>query len=178
MDGVIADFVSGVSAAHGRPSPYENGGGRGIFDIEKLWGISAVEFWKPTNSVEFWLNLPKMPDADYIVAFLADHFGEDNVAILTAPSLFDGCMAAKRKWIEQHYPQFAKRVIFSPAGAKSFLASEHNVLIDDRDENVERFQLAGGAAVLVPRPWNKDHRYADMALGYVKHRVFWPKGGK
>lgn len=176
MDGVLADFVTGVSAAHGRPSPYENGEGRGIFDMEKLWDISSTAFWKPTNSSEFWLNLPKMADADALVEFVMGHFGEDNVAVLTAPSLFDGCMAAKRDWVAKHYPALTKRVIFAPAQAKSFLACPDNLLIDDRNENVDRFLERGGHAVLVPRPWNRAHAFSHLSVAVVQRGCFvWSK---
>lgn len=160
MDGVLSDFVGGVSRAHGRPSPYDSPGCEGIFDMEKLWGISLEEFWAPTNNPEFWEGLERTPEADAIVALVVQEFGTDNVAILTAPSLFSGCMGAKRAWVAKHYPFLKKRIIFASAEAKKFVAGPRKILVDDRTENIQGWKKAGGYGVLIPRPWNAEWQRA------------------
>ena len=47
MDGVIADFVGGICHAHNRPYPYDEPAALGVWDIEKLWSMSAAEFCSP-----------------------------------------------------------------------------------------------------------------------------------
>src|ERR1039457_3292827 len=110
MDGVLSDFVAGVCAAHNRPDPYANRK-PDIFDMEKIWGLSVADFWKPTNSLEFWLDLPKMPDGDAIMDVATSTFGIENICVLTAPSKDAGCVPGKRQWINQHYPQVGKRIL-------------------------------------------------------------------
>lgn len=155
MDGILADFVGAVCKAHGRTDPYLDPSSHGIFEMEKLWGITAAEFWAPADTHEFWANIPKMPDADGLVQCTINSFGEENICILTAPSNSPGCISGKRAWMKQHYPQFKKRMIF--ATAKHFIAGPGKFLIDDRDENIEAWIKAGGFGLLVPRPWNKLH---------------------
>lgn len=167
MDGVIADFVGAICKAHGRPSPYTEASAMGVFEIERLWGMTAREFWQPCNDdAGFWYGLELMPDAEAIVTHVSRSFGPENVAILTSPSLDRDCVPGKRAWIKKYFPQFAGSMIFT--GAKRFLAHEDAMLIDDRDKNVEDFIAAGGEAVLIPRPWNVLHSAPSLsALPFI-----------
>lgn len=170
MDGIIADFVTAISTAHNRLSPYTDpslyGVAVGLWDMEKIWGITAREFWVPSNSHAFWNTIAKTTDGDSIVRLAEDKFGSENCAILTAPSQAEGCVSGKRAWIGEYYPQFKARVIF--ATAKEFLAGPDRVLIDDRDRNIDVFTEAGGQGILVPRLWNRRWQEADNALVEVK----------
>ena len=173
MDGVIADFMSSLCAAHGKPSPYVDPVNKGKFDTEKLWGISDTEFWAPVakNSLEFWETIQKTPEADEIVKLAVLEFGIENVAILTAPSKDPGSVPGKRYWIERHYPAFRKRMIFTTASAKCFVAGPRKVLIDDKDSNVDEFDEHGGTGILVPRPWNAEHMLERDLVEVIKDQI-------
>jgi 5'(3')-deoxyribonucleotidase len=177
MDGVLADFMGACCSAHNRPDPYLLDSSKGIWETEKVWGISEREFWKPIDAlgIGFWDGILKTPEADRIVNLVVDAFGEDNIAILTAPSTDPGCVPGKMAWIKRHYPQFKKRIIFGHA--KEFLSAPYRVLIDDRDKNVENFRAAGGLAILVPRPWNKAHFVKSghilLDLAYNLANIVW-----
>lgn len=165
MDGVIADFVGAISLAHNRPNPYLKPEAQGIWDMELLWGISAAEFYRPSDCREFWVSMPKTPEADQIVELALASFGLANTAILTAPSSFEGCIPGKRAWIERYYPTLKSQMIFG--SAKEFLAGPNRWLLDDRDKNVDAFQKAGGHGVLVPRPWNRGHLESGNVIGVL-----------
>lgn len=167
MDGVIADFMGQLCKYHDRPSPYLDPANYGIWDTETLWGITVDEFWAPIkeDSWHFWKTIPKTLEADYIVREAEYAFGTENVAILTASSDDEGSVPGKRAWMRKNYPQFEKRMIFG--SAKEFLAAPNRTLIDDRDKNVDAFRSAGGKAILVPRLWNRQHKYADQAFATV-----------
>lgn len=173
MDGVIADFMGSLLKAHGRPDPYAIPENLGKFDTEKLWGISDKEFWAPVaeNSLEFWQTIPKTKEADEIVRVVTEEFGEENIAILTAPSKDHGSVPGKRAWIKKRYPQFYKRMIFATAGTKQFLAGPGKFLVDDKDSNFLEFNRAGGNGVLVPRPWNCQHMYQGIILELVSMEI-------
>lgn len=171
MDGVITDFIGAINKVHRKENPFDDPKNRGVYAVEKLWKMTAKEFWKPADSMEFWEGLEKTPEADWIVDIVIGRFGLNNVAILTAPSLFDGCMAAKKRWMERHYPLLAKRIIFCAAGVKEFLAGPNKVLVDDRDSNIIEFQKAGGVGVLVPRPWNVRHEHSGEVVKILKEEL-------
>lgn len=157
QDGILADFNKGCYETHKRSNPYDNPESLGVFNIEKIWGVSPEEFWNPIDAlgVSFWENLDKTPDADYIVQRATDMYGVDNIAVLTAPNQSGGCYIGKAKWIQKHYPQFNKKIIFANAGAKRFLAGPGRILVDDRNENVDDFNKSGGYGFLWPRKWNR-----------------------
>lgn len=168
LDGVIADFVTGICGAHNKPNPYLEKEHFGIFDTAGLWTMPWEEFIEPCNK-EFWANLPKMPDADEIIAAVTDFFGIENVCILSAPTLNGGCVDGKIEWLSKHYPQFVEsgRYLFGPR--KDFCAGPYRVLIDDRDENITKFRENGGNAILLSRPWNSFYFRSEKAVKYLIH---------
>lgn len=166
MDGVIADFVKGVCAAHGKETPYTKPESFGIFDMEKLWGISSQEFWKTTEYSGFWRNLEKYEDADELVSFLCSVFGTENICILTSPSESPFCIPEKKAWIGEHFPQFKKQILFG--SAKHFLAGPDRVLIDDRDKNIETFINAGGVGWTYSRLWNCLWPFSDDPVNHLR----------
>jgi len=169
MDGVLDDFVGAACREHVRPC-YDKPEHYGIFDMEKIWGITPKAFWSKldVDAYKFWRRLEKTPEADEIVQLAIDTFGVENVAILTAAAMHPMCAAAKRDWIREYYPQFEKRIIY--AQAKGFVGGPKKVLIDDRDRNIEDWEAAGGVGILVPRLWNKEYQYAkhNQTLDMIK----------
>ncbi len=155
MDGVIADFVGSTCKAHGLESPYGHVNCLGIFDMEKCWGMTVEKFWEPLATYEFWADMAKTPEADELVELLIGKFGEKQVCILTHPSAYDGCISAKKAWIDKHYPMLSGQMLFG--SAKQYLAGPDRYLVDDWDKNIKAFKDAGGYGITVPRLWN--HRY-------------------
>lgn len=166
MDGVLADFVGGIARAHGRPDPYTSKSSFGVFDIERLWGMTSKEFWFPADSLEFWAGLSPTPEAFPLVSLCQSLVGRHNIAILTSPSSSVQCIPGKRQWIDRYFPQYASRMIFG--SAKQFLAAPHRILIDDRDSNVDSFIMAGGPAILLPRLWNRKWDRASTPLERIE----------
>lgn len=169
MDGVLVNFARGIAKAHGLPFPYDFVEHHGNFDMDKLWGMTKDELFKPAD-YDFWLNLEPMPDAHAIVDLVTARFGLENVAILSSPSENDGCMPGKQEWLKKHFPQFYRQFFFGTA--KQIVAHRHAVLIDDYDRNVNAFRAKNfGQAILVPQAWNSDHPYQHRSLELVKERL-------
>jgi hypothetical protein len=85
MDGLIADFVSGISRAHGRPDSYDDPAHFGRYEMAEIWGITDEEFWASAKDEDFLAELEPTAEAAEIVSGLTTNYGEDNVCIL--PSL-------------------------------------------------------------------------------------------
>jgi 5'(3')-deoxyribonucleotidase len=166
MDGVIVDFIAGVSDLHGRPNPYQDPATHGKVTFE-FWGLSREECWGPVDAAgaDFWAALPKTPEADRIVNLAIRRFGLENVGILSNPAFGRGCIQGKMEWLNRYYPDLVDNAVFT--AAKHLMAAPGNILIDDQDGNVDSFIKAGGEAVLVPRPWNTLHRRVDMPVWTV-----------
>jgi 5'(3')-deoxyribonucleotidase len=172
MDGVLVDFVTGICEAHGLDNPYLKPEALGEFDMAKLWGMSNTAFWRPAKNLglEFWASLKPTLYAKELVTLVESEF--ENVAILTAPSSDPSCIPGKRLWIEQHFPQFKKKIIFASAESKRLVAAANKVLIDDRDSNVEEWNQHSGIGVTFPCRWNKFHSIAHDPLSYVEFLAY------
>jgi len=73
-------------------------------------------------------------------------------------------------WVKEHLSRYYKQLIITMA-PKHLLAKPDTLLIDDKDENVEGFWDAGGKAILVPRPWNSNHKLSDVSVNMVSHSL-------
>lgn len=160
MDGVLADFVGGAALFHkkDRWSVVTS-------DITECWNMPKEDFWKPLG-YDFWVNLPKTEEADYIIGLCEEELPSENIAILTSPCKTNGCSDGKREWINKHFPKYKKRILMG--SAKHFCASPDALLIDDSDDKIAKFVNAGGEGFLYPRPWNcNKHSSGD------KHSLYW-----
>lgn len=170
VDNVCADFHSEICKSHGRESPYVNPENFGNFDMDKLWGMSAADFWAPTTNKEWWANLPLMDGAEELVKFCEDKVGRENVCFLTSPTSGEGCVDGKIAWIKKYFPKYKRRFLIGPV--KYFCASPSSMLIDDHDKNVNQFRNYDGNAYLPPRPWNSRHAEYSNEVSIIKDREF------
>ena len=54
---------------------------------------------------------------------------------------------------------------------KDRLAHENAYLVDDYDENVDRFSARGGVGVLFPQFWNRNHDVDGDPVAYVLDQI-------
>jgi FMN phosphatase YigB (HAD superfamily) len=132
MDGVVADFDKGFKDLTGYlPSDYES-----KFGKTKFWSVI------PTNTSKFWSELPWMPEGKT----LWNYIKKQNPSLLTAPSRHNSSRIGKQEWVDKHIP--GTPVIFKAAKQKHELATPNSILIDDREDNIERWKNAGGIGIL------------------------------
>jgi hypothetical protein len=159
LDGVKVDFMAGALAVHGRTLPP-----REIqYDFWHQLGMSAADFWKPMDRA-FWAGLPWHKEGKALLAGLEDLFGPQRVVILTSGGHPEAA-AGKREWIEREVPHLAAAALIC-GGAKAHVAAPGKLLVDDHDPNVTAWRVAGGPAVLVPRPWNSRRDETDDEGGF------------
>lgn len=117
--------------------------------------ITPTEFWQAIPE-HLWATVPKSPECDLFVALATNLVGMDNVFIATSPVMDGGCHAGKWTWINDNLPSYLRRQYFiTPRKVK--LGAPGRLLIDDNEDNCQGFEELGGTAILVPRPWNKNH---------------------
>jgi 5'(3')-deoxyribonucleotidase len=168
MDGVIVDFVAGAMRAHGISKTQEQlwEGSLGQWDMAPLFRVSWDEFFRPMSE-DWWANLDWTPDGEAILKMVEERF--DQVVIVTSPIMTTGCHEGKLRWMRRHLPKKYSRGsghIF--ATPKHLMSNPSHVLIDDRDENVDRFRAyGGGVAVEVPRISNRQHPRRHWTLDEV-----------
>lgn len=152
MDGILADFHGGICKAHNRPDPFLDPANYGIWNFNDIWKMPTAEFYEPCG-YDFWFGLSPTLEADGIVEWALDTYGQEQIAILTAPVRNPGCIEAKRDWMKKHYPKLNNYMIFT--AAKDFVAGPGKNLIDDSDKNIDGWIEHGGTGFLWPRPWNR-----------------------
>lgn len=172
LDGVIADFNRGALALWGR-TPVEAARINKPGDYEGIYGVvhaTEEEFWARINAVgaPFWEEL-------YTVQNDVDLFDACSLlapaVILTSPSKEPSCVAGKLTWLQNRYGRGFRHYVFCPALQKQQLAGPGRLLIDDRDDNCQRWREAGGVAILYPQQWNSRHAEAATTPGNVAKMV-------
>jgi len=146
MDGVLADFNT-AARLHFNASREE----QAAADAAGRW---PRERWSTIREqTNFYRTLPKMPQADELVALarrLRDELGWE-LRVLTAiphnndmPEVFQD----KFDWMGEYYPDI--RVHFGPYSAdKQHHARPGDILVDDRVSNCTEWAAAHGIAVKV-----------------------------
>lgn len=167
VDGVLCDFVRGVNAFFGTEYsytkyPYDLGKWDILDDIAGGIGFKVVNAICTEN---FWVNLPWMWDGYSLYQRVMTKF--DDVSFLTTPMPNAESWTGRFKWLEKHTgPSMAGKITITRE-SKAIVANPDSLLIDDRDKNVDEFRAAGGDAILVPRPWNRLHKYRHKTFEYV-----------
>lgn len=146
LDGVLADFVGGAFAYHNINIPWADI----QWDFIKQAGRSAEDFW-PALDQTFWASLFPTREFSSIILATEKKFGKENVFICSSPCETRGCTAGKALWVDHYLPSYSRRLIFT--NRKEVFSGPGRVLIDDRDENIQSWEV-NGTGILVPRPWN------------------------
>ena len=170
LDGVLADFVGGVHEAFNLSYSYaEYPYSKGLWD----WFAEAGLTWDRVDSAcnaEFWANLKWIIGGRdiYNTAKKYSRQSGNSLNLLTTPMKNINSTVGKLTWIQQHLGENRRKQALITGAKKEIFAGPDTLLIDDWDRNVEEFRKAGGQAILVPRPWNKDSHLASQSAKTVK----------
>lgn len=146
LDGVIVAFAEGVIKWYDldcTPEDFKEWGA-----IFNFFTGSETEFWQGLTD-KFWVGLGFTKEAKRILTLV----GPMKPCILTSPSHTSA--GSKQQWIKENLPDYFKDGRYLIGPAKHFGAHAESLLIDDSEENIDKFIEAGGYAILVPRPWNR-----------------------
>ena len=149
MDGVLADFnLAAERVLQATPEDHEAAAQRGRWPREQ-WELLKQQ-------PRFYRHLPKTGMADQLVD-LAREFRDQlgwRIGILTAipkdndvPESFQD----KIEWVQEYYPDLP--VYFGPYSRDKahHCRTSQDILVDDRRDNCEQWQAAGGVTVPVTR---------------------------
>jgi hypothetical protein len=133
--------------------------GGGDYDIvacaNRMFGydrFTPQTFWDSFPQ-RFWATIAPSAEFPYLIGWCESLVGNDNICLLTSPTIDPDCPAGKLEWIQKFCPRWLHRQ-FQIGPCKQFCAHPDALLIDDADKNVNKFREWGGNALLVPRPWN------------------------
>ena len=173
-DEVLFDFVAGAARVHGvEPESLNAYRTPGIWSISDPLGelvlgrpFTQEEFWAPINEAKetFWENLEPLPWFKELIEFVEEHSREWHIvsAPSRCPTSYNGKVRAFKKVFGKDFDRF----ILTPH--KHLFAKPETILIDDRLENVERFNRAGGYGFVFPTIGNSLHEYRDVPLDQLR----------
>lgn len=157
MDGVVADFVTAALTLHGHPDRLADWP-PGEWDMAKVLGLSMSDFWAPIDQIgaEYWRELACYEWTGRLISLIGEFAP---YTILSSPGLGEEAPTGKIQWLRRHVkPDFSSYLF---GHQKWLCARPDQVLIDDRDKNVDQFVAAGGNAILFPQVWNSNHAIKD-----------------
>lgn len=112
------------------------------------------DFWNQFSR-DMWTSAPESDILRWLVDKCRRLVDEANVFIATAPppAGLAECLVGKVEWIHAHLPPWLRQQ-FVITSHKHLLANPSTLLIDDNENNTDRFERFGGNTILVSRPWN------------------------
>ena len=128
MDGVLVDFEKGYKDLTTEDASYKT---------------DPNKFWAPITKAgaSFWIKLEWMPDGHE----LWDYIEKYNPTLLSAPSREESSRIGKRIWVKRNLPGI--KLLLKSAERKQEYATPNAILIDDRKDNIDRWNAAGGIGI-------------------------------
>lgn len=172
-DQVLTDFIAGAAEAIGYDYPGTPNWPEGwTYDFFPYMGSTREEVNTHCN-VDLWANLPWMEDGKDMLNLVLSRFRPDEIIVLTTPMQNNESYTGKMIWFERNVPELYHRVVPTLVPKDEFAFDFNRLLIDDCQSNYEKFTKAGGACILVPRPWNANEKiyFAGEAVSYVAEHL-------
>ena len=130
MDGVIVDFEAAYTQLTG-----EN---------PTTTSKKGDDFWTPVDKAGagFWIRMKWMPDGKALWNYISKY----QPILLSAPSRQESSRIGKRVWVKRNLP--GVKLLLRQAERKQDFANPTSILIDDREDNIERWRKAGGIGIV------------------------------
>ena len=139
MDGVVADFDTFASDLLGRKIGWH----------QSKFDLTSEEWEKLTTVDRLYYQLPLMPDATKLIAYVKSLSTRFYVQFLTAVprrTTMPDARADKQAWVDKYFPGM-KMDIGPYSHDKQKWCSPGDILIDDRPSNIKEWTEAGGIAI-------------------------------
>ena len=138
MDGVLVDFDKGYEELTKKSTSHADSQDRDGF--WNLFNNSLKE--KGISEYQYWADLDWQPGGQELWNYIKPY----NPYILTAPTYNPESREGKRDWVQRL--DGMKNIYFRPAKFKSDLSGKNKILIDDREDTINRWNAAGGIGIL------------------------------
>jgi len=135
MDGVLCDFDKRFEEVSGGISPrqYEEQNGK-----EAFWDLIDNR-----TGVKFWVGIPWMPKGKELWEYIKQY----NPSLLSAPSRNNESRLGKRLWVRNNLSPKPKLILASAFNKPNY-SGRNKILIDDRNDTIEKWRAKGGIGIL------------------------------
>lgn len=160
LDGVCADFFAGYQRLN--PSVKS--------EDEMPEGYDTT--YDKMKDTSFFYRLPKYSSTDQLIATVLDFSPSYN--ILSAPLHGDYANSKKwkTKWVEEYLNPQPKRIIVTSHKYRHAVdphTGQPNILIDDKDKNIDPWNEAGGIGILYHAPSDSVDKVRDILTEVFGH---------
>lgn len=181
LDEVLCDFVGGVCnywaitqdalLPHWEPGSWDivSPLGRTLVNHRRrLTPITTQEFWNTLRwNATFWETLKPLPNMEDVLRVA--RWADPEFVLVTTPSRCSSSYVGKLNWVRRHLGERFNRFVLT--GDKSLMAHPDAVLVDDKEENVVRFQEAGGRGILYPRYHNRLYNIRTNPIPHLLNQL-------
>lgn len=141
LDGVLADFR------------------KGLID----WFNDTTPHYDEMIGTNFFETLEKFPSSDALIALVVSIFGKYSICSMPLRDDHENSAYYKTRWVEQNLNPQPEEIVITKRKEKY---AKGNILIDDKENNVDAFNRKGGYGILY-KAWEHDLKYLMAEL----HRV-------
>ena len=140
MDGVLADFFSEYAALAGLPA------GSTYRDVPPAKNSPTLDMMIGTD---FFYRLPKFGSADTLVAMVVKFFGSYSICSSPLRGDHENSGVQKSRWIREHLNPQPRHIYIESRKEKHAVQPDGtpNILIDDRKDNIIKWEAAGGIGI-------------------------------
>ena len=157
-EGLVDDDIKSKYKAELEANPESE-----VKELKKAFNKYTSKVFSVAAKPGFYRNLPLMPGAVEMVKTAGDMSGE-LPNILSAPvgdenDMNNPSVVEKKEWVAEHFGELVGEVIITIDKGR-VVKDSNDILIDDRPKYVEKFEAAGGTAILYK---NIDQATAELA---------------
>jgi 5'(3')-deoxyribonucleotidase len=154
MDGVLVDFDKGYKDLTGKSTQHANEQGK-----DEFWNLFNTNLKeKGIPEYQYWANLNWQPGGQELWNFIKPY----TPYILTAPTFNPESREGKRDWVQRL--DGMKNIYFKPAKSKSDFSGKNRILIDDREDTIDKWNAAGGIGILHTSAQNTINQLKQLGL--------------
>jgi 5'(3')-deoxyribonucleotidase len=170
VDGPLADFI--VALFHHFNADiykyYWHGVDNDYQEFKKYLPVDDLVIWRSLPQT-FWEYMPVTPWCHALLK-LCDLF--DSYIISAPPRYCPEAYSGRLIWAMKHLLKYVDSGQFFLGRAKERTAIDRSViLIDDCNENCEKFVATGGSAIWFPMKWNVNHGVRGNKVAFVAHQI-------
>jgi 5'(3')-deoxyribonucleotidase len=157
-EGLVDDDIKSKYKAELEANPESE-----VKELKKAFNKYTSKVFSVAAKPGFYRNLPLMPGAVEMVKTAGDMAGE-LPNILSAPvgdenDMNNPSVVEKKEWVAEHFGELVGEVIITIDKGR-VVKDKNDILIDDRPKYVEKFEAAGGTAILYK---NSDQATAELS---------------
>ena len=165
MDGVLADFFAEYAVLAGLPP------GSSYRDVPPAKNDPTLNKMVGTD---FFYRLPKFGTADALVAMVVQLFGGYSICSSPLRGDHENSGVQKTRWIQQNLNPQPRRILIESRKERHATQPDGtpNILIDDRKDNIIKWEAAGGVGI----KYQADENGLDVITAGLRRAVQILKG--